>query len=108
MIENRTLYADDCLNVLNDPERLPDESVDLIYLDPPFNSKSNYNLPFRRKDKSLKPVEAFTDTWAWKSEDNVRLAELDRNPSTRHLAMVLKYAQLIEQTFGGGGGVIQV
>ena len=35
MIENRTLYADDCLNVLNDPERIPNESVDLIYLDPP-------------------------------------------------------------------------
>ncbi len=102
MIENRTLYADDCLNVLNDPGRLPDESIDLIYLDPPFNSKSNYNLPFRSKDKSLKPVGAFTDTWTWKHGDNAQLAELGRNPSTRHLAIVIEYAQLIEQTFGGG------
>ncbi len=103
MIENRTLYADDCLNVLNDPERLPDESVDLIYLDPPFNSKSNYNMPFRSKDKSLKPVEAFSDTWAWKPDDNARLADLERNPSTRHLAAVVKTTQGIEQIFGGGG-----
>lgn len=102
MIENRTLYADDCLNVLNDPERLPDESVDLIYLDPPFNSNSNYNLPFRSKDRSLKPVEAFEDTWSWKTEDDARLTELEKNPKTRHLAMVIKYAQSIEQTFGGG------
>ena len=102
MLENRTLYADDCLDVLNDPERIPDGSVDLIYLDPPFNSNSTYNLPFRGKDKSLKPVAAFEDTWLWQPEDNARLAELGRNPSTRHLEMVIEYAQSIEQTFGGG------
>lgn len=105
MIENRTLYADDCLNVLNDPERLPDGSVDLIYLDPPFNSNSTYNLPFRSKDKSLKPVAAFEDTWSWKPEDSARLDELDRNPRTSHLAMVVKYAQPIEQMPPGGGRV---
>ena len=60
---NRTLYAADCLNVLNDADELPSESIDLIYLDPPFNSNSNYNLPFKGRDKSLKPGEAFKDTW---------------------------------------------
>ena len=42
---NRILNADDCLNVLNDEIALPSGSVDLIYLDPSFNSKSIYNLP---------------------------------------------------------------
>lgn len=56
---NRILYADDCLNVLNDQVALPSASVDLIYLDPPFNSKSDYNLPFKLKDKSAKPVAVF-------------------------------------------------
>ena len=65
-MSNRTIYADDCLNVLNDKTAIPDESVDLIYLDPPFNSKSNYNLPFKGNlKKDVKPVEAFKDTWNW-------------------------------------------
>ncbi len=38
---NRLLYADDCLNVLKDELALPTGSVDLIYLDPPFNSNSH-------------------------------------------------------------------
>lgn len=65
MADNRILYADDCLNVLNDEVAIPSRSVDLIYLDPPFNSKSEYNLPFKGKYKSAKPVEAFKDTWEW-------------------------------------------
>ena len=45
---NRILYAEDCLDVLNNKYALLDGSVDLIYLDPPFNSDSTYNLPFPR------------------------------------------------------------
>jgi len=99
---NRILYADDCLNVLNDPDKLPDESVDLIYLDPPFNSNSSYNLPFKGKDKSLKPVEAFTDTWTWTQKDDENFRQLELHPQTRPLATVVKFAQDIEQMFGGG------
>ena len=39
-----SLYYGDCLEVL---EQWPDDCVDLIYLDPPFNSKQNYNVLFR-------------------------------------------------------------
>ena len=49
---NRILFADDCLDVLRDEVALPGQSVDLIYLDPPFNSNSRYNLPFRGKYKT--------------------------------------------------------
>ncbi len=62
---NRILYASDCLKVLNDRNALPDDSVDLIYLDPPFNSNSQYNLPFKGKYKTARPVKAFDDTWHW-------------------------------------------
>ena len=66
MLKNRTLYARDCLDVLTDEQALPDKSVDLIYLDPPFNSKSTYNLPFKGQyGKDKKPVMAFNDTWSW-------------------------------------------
>ena len=48
-------------------EYIPDESVDLVYLDPPFNSNRNNNVLF--KDESGKAaeaqIEAFEDTWHW-------------------------------------------
>ena len=62
---NRVLYAADCLDILNDATKLPTGCIKLIYLDPPFNSNSTYNLPFKSRDPGLKPVEAFEDTWRW-------------------------------------------
>ena len=73
----RTIYAEDCLDVLNDARALPDESVDLIYLDPPFNSKSTYNLPFKDQyKKDAKPVMAFKDTWTWSDIEEANLENL--------------------------------
>ena len=74
---NRTIYAKDCLDVLNDVDALPDESIDLIYLDPPFNSKSIYNLPFEGQyKKDAKPVMAFKDTWSWSDVEETSLENL--------------------------------
>ena len=60
-----TLYYGDNLDILR--EYIPNASVDLIYLDPPFNSNRNYNVLF--KDESGKEAEAqitaFEDTWHW-------------------------------------------
>ena len=97
---NRTLFAADCLDVLNDSAALPDESIDLIYLDPPFNSNSKYNLPFKGKDKTHKPVEAFVDIWKWSDEDAETLDDLSRDPRTRSLASIVQFAQGIEQMSG--------
>lgn len=102
---NRILYADDCLNVLNDADQLPDESVDLIYLDPPFNSSSTYNLPFKGKDKAAEPVAAFTDVWSWRSgDDDARLRKLHADPRSRSLASIIQFARdaELEQMYGGG------
>ena len=102
---NRILYAADCLDVLQNEQLLPDESVDLIYLDPPFNSESNYNLPFKGREKAALPVEAFSDTWHWRSgEDNATLRALHADPRTRSLANIIQFArdQELAQTFGGG------
>ena len=59
------LFYGDNLDVLR--EHVQDESVDLIYLDPPFNSNASYNILFRSPtgagaDAS---IEAFDDTWSW-------------------------------------------
>lgn len=59
------LYYGDNLYILRD--LVKDESVDLIYLDPPFNSNATYNLLFKEKDgkSSEAQIEAFDDTWQW-------------------------------------------
>ena len=101
---NRILYAADCLDIFTDEAELPDESVDLIYLDPPFNSNSSYNLPFKGRDRSLRPVEAFKDTWEWTTADDEWLQELEADPRRRSLAAVVRFAQEVEH-FGRRGSV---
>ena len=62
------LYYGDNLAVLR--ERVADESVDLVYLDPPFNSNASYNVLFREKtgEESPAQIQAFMDSWEWTSE----------------------------------------
>jgi site-specific DNA-methyltransferase (adenine-specific) len=64
MPEN-TLYYGDNLEVMR--KYLPDASVDLVYLDPPFNSNRDYNLLFREQsgEPAQGQIKAFTDTWQW-------------------------------------------
>ena len=59
------LYYGDNLQVLRDSVR--DESVDLVYLDPPFNSNASYNVLFKAASgaQSQAQIEAFDDTWHW-------------------------------------------
>jgi len=93
---NRQLYAYDNLNVLNDELALPADSVDLIYLDPPFNSNSTYNLPFKKLGKDVAAVAAFQDTWTWSETEEAHLARLDERLDTRVLADIVRVAQRIE------------
>ena len=62
------LYYGDNLQVLRD--HIPDESVDLVYLDPPFNSNASYNVLFKERtgEESPAQIKAFTDTWEWTQE----------------------------------------
>lgn len=62
------LYYGDNLQVLR--ENIADESVNLIYLDPPFNSQATYNVLFRSPtgEQSEAQIEAFEDTWHWGPE----------------------------------------
>lgn len=65
MDKNRLYYGDN-LDVLR---KLPSDSVDLVYLDPPFNSARNYNVIFARHGESATgagaQIQAFADTWVW-------------------------------------------
>lgn len=68
------LYFGDNLDIMR--EHIEDESVDLIYLDPPFNSSATYNVLFSERNgtASSAQITAFEDTWHWdlKAEDSYR------------------------------------
>jgi site-specific DNA-methyltransferase (adenine-specific) len=70
------LYYGDNLQVLRD--YIPDQSVDLIYLDPPFNSRQNYNVLFAEKDgsRSASQITAFKDSWEWNLEAQATFEEI--------------------------------
>jgi len=63
-MENALYYGDN-LEILRD--HIKDETIDLIYLDPPFNSNKNYNVLFGEKNgtQSHAQIGAFEDTWHW-------------------------------------------
>ena len=78
-----TLYYGDNLDILQ--QYVPDESVDLIYLDPPFNSNASYNVLFKEQSGEESPaqIKAFTDTWEWTQEsERVFEHEIIMNPTT--------------------------
>jgi DNA modification methylase len=62
------IYFGDNLKILR--EEIASESVDLVYLDPPFNSNANYNVLFKEQsgERSAAQVRAFDDTWHWTHE----------------------------------------
>lgn len=77
-----TLYYGDNLQVMRD--NLKDESVDLIYLDPPFNSKRDYNLLFK-SPKGLAAdasITAFEDSWTWGPQAEREFKELLHQSNT--------------------------
>lgn len=68
------LYYGDNLEILK--LHIKDDSVDLVYLDPPFKSDANYNVLFKAADGEKAPaqIKAFDDTWTW---DTVAAASLN-------------------------------
>ena len=70
------LYFGDNLDILR--ENVPDESVDLIYLDPPFNSNATYNVLFRERtgEDSAAQITAFDDTWNWSVESEIAFQDV--------------------------------
>lgn len=66
MSANRLFFGDN-LDILG--RYIPDESVDLVYLDPPFKSNQDYNVLFAERDgsRASAQIKAFEDTWRWDS-----------------------------------------
>lgn len=81
------LHYGDNLNVLRDS--LADESVDLIYLDPPFNSARDYNILFSSTEGKSKgeaseaQITAFEDSWQWGEQAEREFSEVVRGTNTQ-------------------------
>src|SRR3990167_3367121 len=83
-VENRTLFFGDNLEILRN--KFPDECIDLIYLDPPFNSNKEYNILFKEGViKNNAQLRAFDDSWHWTEEAERTFEELvgARNSKTK-------------------------
>lgn len=67
-VDPNTLYYGDNLDVLR--RHVPDATVDLVYLDPPFKSNQDYNVLFAEHtgERSASQIRAFEDTWRWSME----------------------------------------
>ena len=78
---NKLFYGDN-LDVLR--SEIASESVDLIYLDPPFNSNANYNILFKSKtgDGADAQIEAFEDTWHWNDHAEDAFDQVIRSGNT--------------------------
>ncbi|WP_081035877.1 DNA methyltransferase [Rhodobacter capsulatus] len=79
--QRNAFFFGDNLHVLR--EYVADESVDLIYLDPPFNSNATYNLLFKSPDKarwSDAQIATFDDTWRWGDVAEDQFSELSKRP----------------------------
>ena len=74
-----TLYYGDNLEVLR--HYIPDESIDLIYLDPPFKSNQDYNILFKEKNgsNSTAQIKVFEDTWHWDQNAEETFVEITEN-----------------------------
>ncbi len=86
---NRLLFGDN-LKWLRDSKIFPDASVDLVYLDPPFNSNADYNVLFREAsgEASQAQFHAFTDTWNWADAAETYSEFVDDCPNTAVVEMM--------------------
>ncbi len=87
------LYCGDNLEILR--KYVPPESVDLVYLDPPFNSQRTYNIVYR---DSRAEAAAFKDHWSWQEIAPLHAEMLGCPETPRRLASILRglYASLVE------------
>ncbi len=93
---NKLFYGDN-LSVLR--ESIITESVDLVYLDPPFNSAASYNVLFRAPsgEQSAAQIEAFEDTWHWNESAELAFSEVENN---RHNSQAATMLRAIRSTLG--------
>lgn len=96
-----TLYYGDNLDVLR--KHIKDETIDLCYIDPPFNSKRNYNQIYNNvgtEDRAQ--AQAFTDTWVWDDKSREGFSEIQSNEAGRFQAQTVELIKGLHKVLGEG------
>ena len=97
----KKLFYGDNLDILR--KKIKDETVDLCYIDPPFNSKRNYNQIYNNigtEDRAQ--AQAFTDTWTWDDLAISGLAEILANDAGRFRPQLVALIQGLHGVLGKG------
>jgi site-specific DNA-methyltransferase (adenine-specific) len=97
VVRDNLLYYGDNLDVLR--RHVDDESVDLVYLDPPFKSDQDYNAFFEERDgtRSASQIKAFEDTWEWNEAAEKAYVEVVENGPTRVSQAMQAFRSLLGQ-----------
>jgi site-specific DNA-methyltransferase (adenine-specific) len=93
---DNTLFYGDNLDILRND--IADESIDLVYLDPPFNSNATYNVIFTSPggDKSQAQVQAFKDSWNWEIDGAERAyADILKSPYTDAAELIVALRKVL-------------
>jgi DNA modification methylase len=101
MAQKNSLYYGDNLEVLR--KNVKDETVDLCYIDPPFNSKRNYNQIYNNVGKEdVAQAQAFVDTWTWNSIANEGFDEITSNKNGVFTKQSINLIIGLEKVLGKG------
>jgi len=94
------LYFGDNLQWLEDRKEFPDSSIDLVYLDPPFNSNADYNVLFREPSGQVSQAQfhAFTDTWSWADAAETYHAFIDNCPNVAVVEMMEAFHSFLKNS----------
>lgn len=93
-----SLFFGDNLYILRD--EIKNESVDLVYLDPPFNSKRDYNLLFKtpKGQESDAQITAFDDSWHWGEQAEREFTELLHQENTDVSEMIQSLRHFLKES----------
>ncbi|MHB1758359.1 MAG: DNA methyltransferase [Leptospirillum sp.] len=95
-----SLYYGDNLEVLRNRDDFPNDSIDLIYLDPPFNSKRDYNVLYKTPagHDSDSQITAFEDSWHWGDQAEREYLELVRQTNTELSELIQSLRKFLKET----------
>lgn len=95
-----SLHYGDNLEVLRNRDDFPNDSIDLIYLDPPFNSKRDYNVIYKTPagHDSDSQITAFEDSWHWGEQAEREYHELVRQSNTDLSELIQSFRKFLKET----------
>jgi adenine specific DNA methylase Mod len=99
-IHPNSLYYGDNLEVLRNRDDFQNDSIDLVYLDPPFNSKRNYNVLYSTPagHDSDSQITAFEDSWHWGAQAEREYLELVRQTNTELSELIQALRKFLKET----------